>query len=270
MSRYRYDQPSAPDVIFREISSAGDRGLIQKELLSTLGRQVHRATVFRVARRYEKERKIKVLREGNTVRYIATEKVPLDASMGAFMLTSQVASKLFIFPNIYEKAKTPNELPKTQDSVLEKALKEFSNIVGVIITFVLIQGLNPQNDLLLTKDGREREKRLVKDWINNAITPHFISRLLWQLQFLVYGIISTLSKTPKELGAISDFPITIPLSDKDIANILTKAFSRSFPEISKKLDDIMNNISRETAAPAHKQSRRARRKVEGVRNDYES
>ena len=261
MGRYRFDQPGAPDVILQEILVTGEKGIIQMELLDTLRNRVHRATVFRAARKFEKEGKIKIQREGNNVRYIATKKANLNPSMGAFMLTSNAASQLFIFPQMYETKAENDGLPN-QDSVMEKALKDFSNMVGPIITFILIEGLNPGNKLLLTRDGKERKKEEVKEWINNAITPHFISRLLWQLQFLVYGIISKLSKNPKELEAISGFPIKLPLSDYEISNILTKAFSHSFPEISKKLDEIMDNILQETAAPAQTQSRRRRRKFE--------
>ena len=89
MGRYRDDEPPASDVVLWEIRTAGEKGIIQKELLSRVRRRVHRATVSRVAKKYEKEKKIRILREGNTVRYIPIEKTPLDAGLGAFMLSSQ-------------------------------------------------------------------------------------------------------------------------------------------------------------------------------------
>ena len=234
MGRYRDDEPPASDVVLWEIRTAGEKGIIQKELLSRVRRRVHRATVSRVAKKYEKEKKIRILREGNTVRYIPIEKTPLDAGLGAFMLSSQAASKLLEFPHIYGRNE-PGDSTKTDDYSFEKALKEFSTIVGAIITYFLIHASITTNILLLSKDQKEEiDMNLVREWINNAISPYLVSRIYWQFQLLIGGSISRQQEISRNFER--------SLADKNIATKLTGAFAKVFPTISKDLDDIMKNI----------------------------
>ena len=107
MGRYPHLKRSAPEIILEEIMIAGDNGITQKELRSKMSDSVNRSTMFRVTRKYQREGKIRIIKESNKVRYIATTKVPLDASLGGFMLSEAASSKWLNFPYFYQKELVP-------------------------------------------------------------------------------------------------------------------------------------------------------------------
>ena len=127
-------------------------------------------------------------------------------------------------------------------------MKEFSATVGGIITFILIQGLNPDNKLLSTKDGRNVDKKSLREWINNAVSPYLVSRMMYQFQLLIYASISRQSELPKGIELNRDFTFEQSLSTNDIAVKLSQAFAKLYPDMSKDLDDIMKNILEKTEA----------------------
>jgi hypothetical protein len=247
MGRYPHLKRSAPEIILEEIMIAGEKGITQQKLRSNMTNTVNRSTIFRVTKKYQREGKIKIIKESNMVRYIATTKVPLDASLGGFMLSEAASSKWLNFPHFYQKSSS-REFSKTVNYSLQKALKEFSANVGGIITFILIQGLNPDNKLLSRKDGRNVEKKLLREWINNAVSPYLVSRMMHQFQLLIYASISRQSELPKGIELTRDFTFEESLSSNDIAVKLSKAFAKLYPDMSKDLDDIMKNILEKTEA----------------------
>ena len=104
----------------------------------------------------------------------------------------------------------------TKKDYVEETLDEFSNIMGALITFVFIHGMNPENKLLVAPDEVE-QKRLAKEWLNSALSSYLMSRMFWQFRLLLYRTLSSHQHIPKGFESTIDFTMKKPLVDKAIA-----------------------------------------------------
>jgi hypothetical protein len=225
----------AEKIIISEIIAAGDKGITQTELLSRIGKHVHRSTIFRVAKKGARQKKIRIKREGKNARYFAGEKAALDAKLGAFVLSSRASSKLFAGYHHY----VPRDLKESD--YIEEALFQFSNRVGAFVTFVFVMGMHPENTLLSTDGSEKGNPELIKEWIDNGISPAFVSRMFVQFREELLRSLSRHGDLPNDFGTKVDFLLKESL-DKEIAKKVTAAFRKLYPTISKDLRDIMENI----------------------------
>lgn len=230
-------QGSAEDIIIGEVIAAGDKGITQTELLDRVGGRIHRATVFRVTKKFARQRKIKIMREGKKVRYRVEEKTTLDTRLGAFVFSSRASSRLFA-----RRHHTVLREPKISDYI-EETLFEFSNIVGAYITFVFLLGMHPENKLLSTREDEKGNIKLVKEWTDNAISPTFVFRMQMKFKELLYRTLSRHHDIPQDFDSATDFTLRKSLLDKDLADRVSGAFRRLYPTIGRDLDDIMENLS---------------------------
>jgi hypothetical protein len=226
---------SAADIIMAEIAAAGDKGITQTELLDRLDGRVHRATVFRVTKKFARQRKMKIKREGKKVRYYVEEETALDTRLGAFVLSSRASSKLFTRRHQMVQ-------PKESDYI-EKTLLEFSDVVGAFISYVFLMGMHPENKLLSTTKEEKGNIKLVKEWTDNAISSAFISRIQLKFKEVLYRTLSRHHDIAQDFDSATDFTLRKSLLDKDLADRLNRAFRRIYPTISRDLDNIMENLS---------------------------
>jgi hypothetical protein len=221
------------------ITLGGKDGISKKDLLlNTSG--LDQSTIYRVTKVLEHEDKIKIIRKGQRTKYAANKAtIEVNAALGGHILISQASSKLFVPPSSHHTV-----LKKfNKKDYVEATLDEFSNIMGALITFVFIQGMNPENKLLVASDEAE-QKRLAKEWLNSALSSYLMSRMFWHFKLLLYRTLSSHQHIPKGFESTIDFTAKKPLVDKAIAKKLISAFERLYPTISKSLDDIMNKLSK--------------------------
>jgi hypothetical protein len=221
------------------ITLGGKDGISKKDLLLNTSELLDQSTIYRITKVLEQENKIKIIRKGQRTKYVAKKaSIEVNAALGGRILISQ-ASKLFVHHSSHHTVLKNF----TKKDYVEATLDEFSNVMGALITFVFIHGMNPENKLLVAYDEVE-QKRLVKEWLNSALSPYLTSRMFWQFRLLLYRTLSSHHHIPKGFESTIDFTLKKPLVDKAIAKKLISAFERLYPTISKNLDDIMNSLSK--------------------------
>lgn len=81
----RFYTSDADDRILVEIMEAGKEGIFQKEIIKRIP-GIHRSTVNRCTTRLENHKLIKIIREGHTAKYIATNDLQTNVAIGAYIL----------------------------------------------------------------------------------------------------------------------------------------------------------------------------------------
>jgi hypothetical protein len=135
-------------------------------------------------------------------------------------------------PEFFNEKKNMDEM----DAIL---IYEFSNRIGALITYLVIQAFQSTRESALNKEGTMTDK-LVFDWLNNTIKPHFI--IFEFLRFTnyarghIYGkdILQRTKKSDKNFTNQASF---YEIENKDYDN-LNDAFARVYPD----LYDLITNI----------------------------
>lgn len=142
---------------------------------------------------------------------------------------------------------------------LDLTLFDFSNKVGAIITYILIQSMNPENKIIGNATNDEEKDLNIERWINDAISslgyvllPLFKERIripLTSLQdSLVDGNVSSICERAglEFLADIRNRPQYI-LKQKWISELMG-AFSNSYPNITRELEKISKSKLEQLAA----------------------
>jgi hypothetical protein len=200
----------AENRILAEIIGSGKEGIYQKDILARIT-GIHRSTVNRVARRFEENGKIKIIRKGKTARYVALNDAQVDVGIGASILGKGFTSSLF-FGNEGMILSDCTQVPQnidfstyrhyfqpnfTEYSKLEKTIFEFTNQIGAFIIYIFIQAMNNDNInklLLLKKRSKKASKNIIEienqnrfvteEWIENAIAVNLI-QMLWKFNHVL-------------------------------------------------------------------------------------
>jgi predicted transcriptional regulator len=139
------------------------------------------------------------------------------------------------------------------DSTLEDALFKFSNKIGAIITYFLIQSMNPANKIMGDTKNDEEKDLNVQRWVDDAISslrpvllPLFKELIGSLLTSLYDGCVNGDGSVNLEKGGLAflsyiyDRP-RYTLKEKFITELMY-AFSKSYPSITNRLEYIRSQL----------------------------
>jgi hypothetical protein len=184
-------------------------------------------------------------------KYYPAIKEHRETSMSAEILGQVLAST--ILDDIDLKIRSP--LFRRSEQEIENALFDFSNKVGAIVTYILIQAMNPLNEFSgNTKNSIGRDLN-VETWIDDVITtlrPTLLQSIKEHVgpplrgldQFDVNFDGSINFNFKKSMGAFIEYLLYRPhyeLSDTIISELM-KAFSTIYPNLSKKFERIRSHL----------------------------
>ena len=256
-----FQQPSIKELIFTVIALAGKDGISKKELVDKVW-PINQSTVYRDTKQLEKEKRIRIIRDGQRTRYVATSKAQSDIRIAAVLLNWKFMNNILLQTqkNTFldklggrkqEVVSLHNAIPYIQPkSQLEKVLSQFSNQLGAYITYVLIKAMDPDSiSSRILQATSEKEKKMIKEdnmniteqWINLAISSR-LTLMLGKFRNLLepFGFVPNIltkkgAKKQKNLGFYA-------LDEQSIMHLNT-AFERLYSPFYHKLEEIINNLS---------------------------
>ena len=142
----------------------------------------------------EKDREIRVIREGRGAKYIARSNIVMDPEIGSYIQGREAYFKI-----IRKRHSSPIITPRLGIDIsgltdLEVGLFNFSNILGALFTYILLETMSQGNPVLRREYHRKRSYRmndtrkdqLVRQWIDGFLSgilvsaPHMFRDLLYQ------------------------------------------------------------------------------------------
>jgi hypothetical protein len=258
LGRYVSEIKSAESQIINAIALAGNDGISKSHLL--LNTSIDQSTAYRITQKLEKQGKIQIIRKGQRTSYRLLSDVRVDVAYGASILGRSAILELIeknapvIYDEIYDKVtkESKNEFItvvnknttcfqpklKTKDGI-EEALFSFSNRIGAYVTYVLLSSMDPANKFLKSASEKERD-RLVREWIDNALSPAIISRLSWQFTDLIYNSVD-MSRTVRK-GKETDLNRHHHIASS-VTKRLYRKFAKVYPSINQRLVKITNDLT---------------------------
>jgi DNA-binding MarR family transcriptional regulator len=259
LGRYFSGIKSAESQIINAIALAGNDGISKSNLL--LNTSIDQSTAYRITQKLEKQGNIQIIRKGQRTSYRLLSDLRVDIAYGASILGRSAIQELIgknapvIYDEIYDTVtkESKNEFVtvvnknttcfqskfKTKD-VIEEAIFSFSNRIGAYVTYVLISGMDPDNKFLESASEKERD-RLVREWINNALSPAIISRLLWQFNDLIYSSVDMNQTTGK--GKENEMNRHHHVLTSSVTKRLYRKFAKVYPSINERLVKITNDLT---------------------------
>jgi predicted transcriptional regulator len=141
------------------------------------------------------------------------------------------------------------------DNTLEDALFRFSNKIGAIITYFLIQSMNPANKIMGNTKNDEEKDLNVRRWIDDAISSlqpvllrlfkELIGSFVTSLYDDVINSDGSVNYDRVGLNVLSydyDRPL-YTLKEKFISELMS-GFSKSYPSITNRLEYIRSQLPR--------------------------
>jgi hypothetical protein len=199
--------------IYEIIANADSKGLSRSQIASLS--QLHETTVSKHCTRLIK--KGVVSKKGLFGNFHVTTKASKDYAIEGqefFAIARRLLNDPFSIQN-------PNiRLPPLDPIAL--GVFDFSNRMGVLITFILMECFRPSKSLLAKHRRIKRE--LAHRWVNAAIKPELLL-----LQF--FGFMSRIGLTPK------DFELS-----HNKFNLLLRGFEKAYPPAFQELDQIRKDL----------------------------
>lgn len=241
--RRQYDTRRTEDKIMEVIAINHENGIAHQKL----------ARIIRINRKNLGKYMNRLIARGLVVRgpglqgkYYPATKEHRKTSISAEILGEVIASTILY--DIDLKIKSP--LFRRSEQEIENALFEFSNKVGAIITYLLIQSMNPLKFSGNTKNSVESDLN-VETWIDDVITtlrpallPSIKEHVGLHLESLNHGVVNSNGLInydyDKSVGAYIKYLYYRPsyeLSDTIISELMT-TFSILYPNLSKKFERI--------------------------------
>jgi len=180
------------------------------------------------------------------------------------LMTAEILSKAsagMILDNEDFQINSPYFRNTEGEKSLDTTLFDFSNKVGAIITYLLIQSVNPENKLTGNATNYEEKDLNVERWINDAISSlGYVLIPLFKEQIRVPLIMTSLERSIVEsddssieeraglefLAEIGDRP-QYTMKQKLISKLMS-SFSNSYPNISRELGKIDKSTLQQLAA----------------------
>jgi hypothetical protein len=236
--------------IKKKIVASGREGISQKMLCKELG--IPRMAAYRYCKRLEKDREIRVIREGRGAKYIAKSKIVMDPEIGAYIQGRQAYFKI-----IRKRHSSPITTPRLGIDIsgltdLEVGLFNFSNIVGALFTYILLQAMSQGNPVLHREYHRKgpyhmndtRKDELVRQWIDGFLsgilvsTPYKFRDLLYQKA----GHYPTNFEDRVKLFGSKKPGLSI--ADLEVVRLTNEALQNIYPSIYNTLDRISTQLPR--------------------------
>ena len=128
---------------------------------------------------------------------------------------------------------------KERDDI-EKFLFEFSNRIGAFIVYTIITSMHPNNELFKKISVNKRDK-IVTDWINNSISSIVLNMIKRYFNEEAY---KSLNKYPIGYDEKVKFmnKKSVYTFEKQNAKLLMNGFSKLYPSIFERLEDIRMNL----------------------------
>jgi predicted transcriptional regulator len=209
----------------------------RKNLVKYMGRLIARGLVVRGS--------------GLQGKYYPATKEHRETSISAEIL-GEVLASTFLLDND-RNVKSP--FFRRSEQEIENALFRFSNKVGAIITYLLIQSMNPFNKISgVTKNSVESDLN-VETWIDDVITtlrPALLQSIKEHigpyLETLSQGVVNSDGSInyKKDIGAFAKYLYGRPHYQLryTIISELMMAFSKLYPDLSKELERIRSVLPR--------------------------
>ena len=257
LGRYVSDIKSAESQIINAIGLAKGDEISKRNLL--LNTSIDQSTAYRITKKLERQGKIQVIRKGQRTSYRLLSDVRVDIAYGASILGRSAIRELIeknapvISDEIYDTLtkESKNEFVTVVNKnttcfqhkfrpkdVIEEALFLFSNRIGAYVTYLLINGMDPDNKFLESASEKERDW-LSQEWINNALSPAIISRLLWQFNDLIYSSVDA----NRTRGKGNDTSRHHHIFTSSITKRVYRKFARVYPSINERLVKITNDLT---------------------------
>ncbi|HEY7080848.1 MAG TPA: winged helix-turn-helix domain-containing protein [Nitrososphaeraceae archaeon] len=179
---------------------------------------------------------------------------PANKKRRGVSITAEIFSKAAawtILANEYIPINSPYFESGTIDNdSFDNALFKFSNRVGAIITYLIIQSMNPSNEV----SGRDAKNAEEKDinvnrWFNDGISTLGPNLLVLFKEYMVGELALSNNKYVKEDGTFDHYKLTadywrylhtrplFTLDEKSISSLVT-SFQRTYPSIDGHLEKI--------------------------------
>lgn len=236
--------------IKKRIVASGPVGITQKMLCKELC--IPRMTAYRCCKRFEENKEIRVIREGRGARYIAKSKIVMDPEIGAFAQGSQAYFRIIRKRRSVPMIVSDIDIDIGKLTDLELALFDFSNTLGALLTYVLLQAMSQANPILYREYHRKgpyrmsniRKDHLVKQWIEGFFsgillsTPNKFRDLLYEKT----GRYPT--NFDDRVKLFADKKTLLSIEDPEVVGLACMALHRIYPSISHALDRISMQLPR--------------------------
>lgn len=236
--------------IKKRIVACGPEGISQKVLCKEL--DIPRMAAYRYCKRLEGDKEIRVIREGRGARYIAKSKIVMDPEIGAFVQGRQAYFKIIRKRHSIPMIAPDTDIHAERLTDLELSLFNFSNTLGALLTYVLLQAMSQANPILYREYHRKgpyhmsnaRKDHLIKQWIEGFVsgillsTPNKFRDLLYEKT----GHYPTNFEDRVKLFAGKKSMLSI--DDPEVVGLGCMALHRIYPGISYALDRISMQLPR--------------------------
>ena len=247
----------------KDVLSANPGKEVPKKSLFNLT-TLNQSTIYRATLRLEAKKEIKIIRKGQRTSYTIIDPIKLDVVVGATLFGKSSIQKLLNFrvPIITDDVhyKSTKESDDNNDLVtvinkntkffehkfikgiddIEKFLFEFSNRVGAFIVYTILTSMHPNNELFKKVNVNKRDK-IVTEWINSSISSIVLNMIKRYFNEEAY---KSLKKYPigyeeklKFMNKKSNYTF-----EKENAKLLMDGFSRLYPSVFERLEDIRMNL----------------------------
>jgi hypothetical protein len=183
-------------------------------------------------------------------RYFLTEDTVRNPRFASKVFSDNVRSKLF--PNIqnydYHNSGTTTEttIPPSNQDTLSIYIKQFSITMGAYLTYLIIEGSNPNNPCIRKNksnddrdDDVQNQEDLVMDWINNGFSlREIINQFMLQMPYAG----SNQNDLEQMLKRSLDHKHSL---DEQTANNLKSAFHHAYPDLSSDIDSALEDTIKE-------------------------
>lgn len=205
----------------------------------------------------------KVIRrdKGKQGKYYVTGNHYGNTLYSAYLLGNMVSERILPDDNLSltdEEEKTPENTgvrytsyfrPRfTNDSELQRVLFEFSNILGSLILYVIIQGLNPENNKIIESEENIEKDQLVQEWVKTTLSEVMGPDLLRSFKESILLSLNSILVSPKDpytdvLNYLGKRPL-FQLSEPIISE-LVQAYARLYPVMFNALEEMRHELPTE-------------------------
>jgi len=136
----------------------------------------------------------------------------------------------------------------TNDSELQRVLFEFSNMVGALVLFILIQGLNPANNRIIVSRKYLEQDQLVQEWVKTTLSEVVVPDLLRSFKESILPSLHSVFSNPMDpYTDVIKFLYKRPLFQlsEQVIEELEKAYARLYPVMFGALEEMRRELPME-------------------------
>jgi hypothetical protein len=220
--------------ILRVIILYGTNGISHGNLAETI--KIDRKNLRAYTQRLI-ERKLIRREKGKQGRYFATGNPYGNTLYSAFLFGNMIKERI-----LPDDTNISYFRPKaTNDSELQKVLFELSNMLGALILYVLIQGLNPRNNQIIGSEENIEKDQLVQEWVHTTLSEVVGPDLLASFKDSILLSLRSITLNPEDpYTNIMEYLGKRPLFQlsEQVIKELTKAYARLYPVMFNALEEM--------------------------------